>query len=164
LATVRRGHTGDLGAIVEIYNHYVRETAITFDIEPFTVETRRPWFDAFADSGRYQLFVAEEDGTLAGYAGSHSFRSKAAYDTSVETTVYLHPQMGGRGIGTQLYFALFEALEGEDIRRALAGITEGNPGSIALHQRFGFRHAGLFTQVGRKFDRYWDVDWLEKEL
>jgi len=164
MATVRRAREADLAAIVEIYNHYVRETAITFDIEPFTLETRRPWFDAFSDSGRHQLFVAEEGGVLAGYAGSHGFRTKAAYDTSVETTVYLHPQMGGRGIGTELYRVLFEALEDQDIHRALAGITEGNPGSIALHERFGFRHSGLFTQVGRKFDRYWDVDWLEKEM
>lgn len=164
MLTVRPARLSDLAAIVEIYNHYVIETAITFDVEPFSVETRRPWFEAFSDGGRHRLLVAEEAGVVAGYACSHPFRAKAAYDTSIETTIYLAHELRGRGIGVQLYTALFEALEGEDLHRALAGITEGNPGSIALHERLGFRPTGVLTHVGRKFDRYWDVAWLEKQL
>ncbi len=61
---IRPGAERDLPALTAIYNHYVVETAITFDIEPFTVETRRPWFEAFAETGRYRLFVAEEDETV----------------------------------------------------------------------------------------------------
>jgi phosphinothricin acetyltransferase len=164
MATVRAAGESDLGAIVEIYNHYVRETAVTFDIEPFSTLTRRPWFDGFANSGRHRLLVAEEEGLVVGYACSHPFRTKAAYDTSIETTIYLAHDHTGQGLGKQLYAALFRAIEGEDVHRALAGITEGNPGSIALHERFGFRPLGVFSQVGRKFGRYWDVAWLEKAL
>ena len=164
MTTLRPAVESDLAPIVEIYDHYVRETAVTFDIEPVTVESRRSWFDAFAATGPYRLLVAELEGRVVGYACSQRFRQKAAYDTSVETTIYLDHRIGGRGIGTRLYAALFQAIEGEDVHRALAGITEGNPASLALHERFGFQHLGVFSHVGRMFDRYWDVAWLEKAL
>ena len=164
MTTLRPAVESDLAPIVEIYDHYVRETAVTFDIEPVSVESRHSWFDGFAATGRYRLLVAELDDRVVGYACSQRFRHKAAYDTSVETTIYLDHQIGGRGIGTQLYGALFQAIEGEDLHRALAGITEGNPASLALHERFGFQPVGVFSHVGRKFDRYWDVTWLEKAL
>ena len=160
---IRRGCADDLPALTEIYNHYVRTTAITFDIEPYTVATRRPWFDGFAASGRYQLFVAEQAGRVVGYACTRQFREKRAYDTSVETSVYLDPATHRGGIGTLLYARLFEAVASEDIHRAIAGITLPNDASIALHARFGFQRVGVMHEVGRKFDRYWDVLWMEKE-
>jgi phosphinothricin acetyltransferase len=161
---IRRAGAGDLPELTEIYNHYVRETPITFDIEPLSAEQRRPWLEAFAESGRHQLFVAEREGRVLGYAGSHGFRPKAAYDTSVETTVYLAPSALGEGIGRRLYAALFEALAREEVHRALAGITLPNPASIALHRRFGFTPIGIFREVGRKLGRYWDVQWFEKVM
>ena len=161
---LRRAGAADLPALVELYNHYVRETPITFDVAPFSVETRRPWLEAFAASGRHQLFVAEEAGGLLGYAGSHRHREKAAYDSSVETTIYLAPEATGRGIGARLYAHLFEALAGQGAHRALAGITLPNAASLALHRRFGFTPIGVFHEVGYKFGRYWDVQWMEKAL
>jgi phosphinothricin acetyltransferase len=91
---------------------------------------------------------------------------KPAYDTSVEVTIYLAPDAGGCGVGTRLYKALFEALADEDLHRAYAGIAqpERNEASVRLHERFGFRHVGTYREVGRKFGRYWDVAWYEKEL
>lgn len=161
---IRPGREHDLPGIVEIINHYVRHTAITFDLEPFTVETRRPWFDQFAATGRYRLWVATEGDRLSGYAASMPFRAKAAYETSVETSVYLHPDARGRSLGAHLYSALFASLVGEDLHRALAGVTLPNPASIALHRRFGFRSTGVLHEVGRKQGRYWDVEWFEKSL
>lgn len=161
---VRPAEATDLPRLTEIYNHYVRETAITFDIEEYTVETRRPWFEEHAPTGRHQLLVAENDGVVAGYAATGGFRNKRAYDTSVEMSVYLEPSATGRRLGTALYEVLFERLAGEDVHRALAGITLPNPASIALHERFGFRKVAHFTENGRKLGRYWDVVWLEKEL
>jgi len=154
----------DLADLTEIYNHYVRETAITFDLEPFCVADRRPWFEAFGQNGRHRLFVAEDQGRITGYACSHRFRVKGAYETSVETSVYLRSGCEGRGLGTALYTDLFRNLEGEDVHRAYAGITLPNPGSIALHERFGFREIGVFAEVGRKLGRYWDVAWYEARL
>ena len=89
---------------------------------------------------------------------------KPAYSTSVEVSVYCAPEAAGRGVGTLLYASLFEALAGEDLHRAYAGITQPNEASVRLHARFGFRPIGMYEEVGRKFDRYWDVAWYEKKL
>ncbi len=158
---IRPGHPDDLPALTEIYNHYVRETPITFDLEPFTPETRRPWFDQFGETGRHRLRVAEGEGIL-GYATSSRLRPKGAYATSVEVTVYLLPDAQRRGLGIRLYADLFDALAHEEVHRAYAGVTLPNPASIALHKRFGFQSIGIYREVGRKFDRFWDVEWLEK--
>ncbi|MEU3613989.1 N-acetyltransferase family protein [Streptomyces sp. NPDC006872] len=170
---VRPGIEGDLEALTSLYNHYVRETPITFDTVTFSPEERRPWLLSHPEDGPYRLMVATETdsqdilGTsqeILGYATSSPFRPKAAYSTSVEVTVYVAPNAGRRGIGTLLYKALFEALAGEDVHRAYAGIAQPNEASARLHERFGFRHVGTYREVGRKFDRYWDVAWYEKEL
>jgi len=99
-----------------------------------------------------------------GFAGGGQFRTRRAYDTTIETTIYCAPEATGRGIGTLLYRALFEALEGEDLRVAIAGTTLPNDASVALHERFGFASVGVMHDVGRKFGRYWDVAWYEKRL
>ncbi|EDY53486.1 phosphinothricin N-acetyltransferase [Streptomyces sviceus ATCC 29083] len=167
---VRPGVEGDLKALADLYNHYVRETPITFDTAVFTPEERRPWLLSHPEDGPYRLMVAtdtESTGTsqrILGYATSSPFRAKAAYATSVEVTVYVAPDAGGRGVGTLLYKALFEALAGEDVHRAYAGITQPNEASTRLHERFGFRYVGTYREVGRKFGRYWDVAWYEKDL
>jgi phosphinothricin acetyltransferase len=160
--SIRRAVSGDAAALAEIYNHYVRETAITFDTEPRTVEDRAQWLSHFATGGRYQCFVMEDAGQVIGWASSHRFRDRAAYDTTVETSVYLAPGHQGRGVGRQLYVTLFDALAGEDVHRAYAGITQPNAASNRLHAAFGFREAGELGEVGRKFGRYWDVAiWLK---
>jgi phosphinothricin acetyltransferase len=159
---IRSAVRADLPRLTEIYNHYVVHTPVTFDLEPYTIEQRDAWFGQFAASGRYRLFVAEENGSLLGYAGSTRFRPKAAYETTIETTIYCAPQAMGKGIGSRLYAALFDALKGEDLWRYVAGYTLPNPASKALHDRFGFKLVGVFTENGRKFGRYWDVAWNER--
>ncbi|MFE4105575.1 GNAT family N-acetyltransferase [Almyronema epifaneia] len=161
---IRRPKTADIAALTDLYNHYIHTTTITFDIAPFTVEQRTQWFNHYRETGRHQLFIAELAGEVVGYASSSQLRSKAAYDTSVETSVYLNPKAHGQGIGTQLYHTLLSALATEDVHRAYAGITLPNPASIALHQKFGFKSVGVYREVGRKFGRYWDVEWFEKAL
>jgi phosphinothricin acetyltransferase len=159
---VRIGGAADLPRLVEIYNHYVVNTPITFDIEPFRVEQRRAWFEQHAESGRHRLFVAEESGVVLGYASSHQFRVKPAYESTVETSVYCAPECFRRGVGSALYRVLFDALQGEDIASFIAGITLPNEASIALHTLFGFTHVGTMHRVGRKFASYWDVAWYER--
>lgn len=164
-ATVtRHARDADLAQIVDLYNHYVRETAITFDIEPFTVETRAPWLAQFRETGPHQLLVAERGGEILGYAGTMPFRAKAAYDRSVETTIYIRDGFGGQGLGRALYEALFDALEGAPVHRLLAGMTLPNDASDALHRRMGFEPCGVFPEVGFKFGRYWDVQWYDRPL
>lgn len=152
----------DLPRLTEIYNHYVIHTPITFDTRSLTVEERVPWFEQFAATGRYRLFVAELDGKIAAYAGTTRFRPKPAYGTTVETTVYCAPESAGHGLGSKLYTALFRSLENEDVHRIVAGYVPPNPASEALHRRFGFQLVGTFSENGYKFGRYWDVCWLER--
>ena len=164
-ARIRRASIADLPRLTAIYNGYVRETPITFDIEEWSIERRRTeWFDHYSETGRHQLFVAEAGKQVVGYATSSRFRAKKAYDTTVEATVYLAPEATGGGLGRALYSRLFDHLRVEDVRRALAGITVPNDASRALHESFGFTQVAHFTECGRKFDRYWDVIWLEKKM
>ena len=164
---IRPALLSDVPRLAEIYNHYILNTPITFNTQPFTLEGFREWFEQHCDGKRYRLVVAADngdDGRVIGYAGTSRFRPKQAYETTVETTIYCSPGNTQRGVGTLLYRALFELIAGEDINRIVAGVTLPNPGSIALHERFGFRHVGTFTGNGRKFGKYWDVAWFERPL
>ncbi|MGD1934657.1 MAG: GNAT family N-acetyltransferase [Candidatus Phaeomarinobacter sp.] len=163
-ADIRHAVTGDRQQIVDLYNYYVTETAITFDIEPYTVETRQPWFEQFADTGPHQLLVAEEAGEVLGYAGTMAYRPKAAYAQSVETTIYLRQDAGGRGWGYSLYEALFAALKDAPVHRLLAGMTLPNEASDVLHRKHRFEPCGHYKEVGFKLGRYWDVQWYDRSL
>jgi len=163
-AVVRAGRVEDLVAINDIYNHYILETAITFEIDPATMDARREWFGHYAPTGRHRLFVAAAGDDVLGYATSSEYKDRAAYETSVEVSVYLDPGSVGRGLGSRLYATLLTALEPEDVHRAYGGVAMPNPASVALHERFGFRLVAYFTEQGRKFGRYWDVAHYEKAL
>jgi phosphinothricin acetyltransferase len=163
-SAVRPAAASDLEQINDIYNQYVRETHFTFDIEPMTMSAREAWFSHHAETGPHRLWVALLGVRVVGYASSSRFRPKPGYDTSVETSIYLAPDAVGHGAGTRLYESLFSSLKDEDLHRAYAGIALPNPASIALHQRFGFKRVALFTEQGRKFDRYLDVAWYERPM
>src|SRR4029077_7133608 len=165
--TARPALLSDLPRLAEIYNHYILNTPITFNTHPFTLEGFREWFEEHSDGKRYRLVVAvenDDDGRVIGYAGTARFRPKQAYETTVETTIQCSPECRQRGVGTLLYRVLFDLLADEDINRIVAGVTLPNPASVALHERFGFRHVGTFTGNGRKFGKYWDVAWFERPL
>ena len=165
MAAIRPARLEDLPALTAIYNHYIVHTPITFDLRPITPDERRPWFEDHSTTGRYRILVAEvAAGGVVGCASSSRWRPKAAYNTTVESSVYCHPDHTGKGIGTLLYQTLFTTLEDESVHRVVAGITLPNPASVSLHERFGFRRVGNFTEVGFKFGRYWDVSWFERAL
>jgi phosphinothricin acetyltransferase len=162
---IRPATLDDLPAVTEIYNHYVVNTTITFDVRPFAPAERRGWFDEHALAGRHRMMVAVgSDGRVVGYATTSRWRPKAAYDTTVEASVYCHPGAVGRGVGTALYVALFDSISAEDVHRIVAGVSLPNPPSVKLHERLGFQQVGVFEGVGRKFDRYCDVAWFERPL
>lgn len=162
---VRAARDSDLEHLVHIYNHYVAHTHSTFDVQPLTLEERRPWIAQFSRTGPHRLLVAEIGDDVVGYASSTTFRGKPAYATSVETTVYLDPRFTGRRIGAVLYGRLLEILKSEPgVHRAVAGIALPNPASVALHERLEFVPVGTFHEIGLKFGRYWDVRWYERRL
>lgn len=157
---IRVGERDDLDAITALYNHYVRETHVTFDTETFTVAAREPWFRQFDASGRHRLWVACDGSRLLGYCTSARLKAKPAYAASVEVSAYLAPDAQGRGIGSALYERLFADLPGA--HRCYALIALPNDASIALHARFEFRELGTMTEAGYKLGRHWDVLWMER--
>ncbi len=162
---IRPAETGDLNRLVEIYNHYITETHVTFDTNPFAVGERTQWFTQFSASGPLRLLVTEVDGDVVGYASSSPFKPKPGYSTSVETTIYLDPEHTGKGLGRPLYSRLLEELRGEDsLHRAYGGVALPNPASIALHEQLGFVQVATYHEVGYKLGKFWDVSWYEKDL
>lgn len=162
---VRPGRSTDLSSLLEVYNHYVERSPATFEVEPVHPSERAAWLHEHLSGGRYRLWVATDpEGLLVGWATSSPFRPRAAYATTVESSVYCRAGFEGRGIGSRLYKALFRSIEDEDIERVVAAITLPNRASVRLHERFGFRRVGTFHRVGRKFDRFWDVAWFERPL
>jgi phosphinothricin acetyltransferase len=162
--SVRPARPSDLPAIDAIYHHYVATSIATFDLAPPSPDRRRAWFDEHV-GGPYRLWVAvDPTDRVIGYASSGAFRPRLAYRTTVEVSIYLAPESVGRGIGHALYTALFDSIRAEELHRAVAVIALPNPASVAFHTRWGFREVGRFTEVGRKFDRFWDVALFERPL
>ncbi len=138
---------------------------MTFDLEAQSLAARQTWFDAFATSGPYRLLVLSEAEHCLGYASSVRFRPKPAYASTVETSVYLAAEQRGQGLGELLYRRLLDDLLAEpSVHRAIAALAMPNPGSRSLHERLGFREIGTFSESGKKFGRYWDITWMERDL
>jgi phosphinothricin acetyltransferase len=142
----------------------VLNTVATFETEPYTPEHRREWFGHYAPRGRHQLLVAEHDDRVIGYVSTSPFHARPAYGTTVETSIYLHPDHTGRGYARPMYEALFGAIAGEDVHRAMAVIALPNGASVALHRKLGFEPVGVASEVGFKHGRFIDVGWYCKAL
>ncbi|WP_325892937.1 GNAT family N-acetyltransferase [Grimontia sp. NTOU-MAR1] len=164
--TIRAAQAGDLPAINTIYNHYVRETSITFDYEPWTIERRQAWLEKLVNSdGYYHVLVKEnENGEVIGFAYNSEFREKRAYKVSSEITIYLHHELRTKGLGTELLQTLLDKMSVSPVSRAYSVITLPNPASMRLHEKLGFQQVGLLTDVGYKFDKYHSVAILERPI
>jgi len=159
---IRACEPPDASQVCQIYNHYVRETVVTFEEIPVVehdmaqriaeVTERLPWL------------VWEQHGTIVGYAYATVWKARSAYRFSVESTVYLSQSFAGRGIGTQLYQALIADLRGRNVHCIVGGIALPNPASIALHEKLGFSKVGQFKEIGWKFGRWVDVGYWELVL
>ena len=161
---IRHCAPGDYDAIVDIYNYYIENSHSTFDTRPYSIGERAPWFSQFNESGPNQLLVAENNGSVVGFCCSTPFNNRAAYDVSVETTVYLASETTGQGMGKQLYEVLLKNLSGIGLHGAYAGITLPNDASTRLHEALGFRRVGVYEEVGYKFGKYWSVAWYELRI
>lgn len=153
--SIRDVTADDAAQICDIYNHYVHNTAITFEQQPVSVPEMQARIESYASA--YPWLVAERDGLLLGYAYATRWRTRAAYDLTVESTVYVAEAARGSGIGRPLYLALLDALREQSIHAVVGCIALPNPGSVALHEKCGFEKVAHFAEVGRKFDRWVDV-------
>ncbi len=160
--TIRDVTLEDAAAIADIYRPVVEETIISFEETPPDVaEIERRI--AYVTQG-YPWLVAERAHTVLGYAYGGRFRERAAYRYSVEVTVYVAQAAHRMGVGKALYAALFARLRSEGYHRAFAGISMPNDASVGLHRAVGFEPVGTYLEAGRKFDRWIDVSWWQREL
>jgi phosphinothricin acetyltransferase len=154
-----------LPAIAAIYAAEVETSPSTFDLEVPPIEY---WERALAAvdpaAGHFLIVGLDDGGTVLGYAKSGRFRDRAAYDASVETSIYIAGPARGRGVGTALYARLIELLETSEARVAVGVMTEPNPASTALHESLGFSVVGTFEGVGVKFGQPLDVTWFRRAV
>jgi L-amino acid N-acyltransferase YncA len=159
---LRLAHEDDADAILAIYAPLVRETAISFELEPPNASEMRRRIRAVLENTPWLL--AEVGGEVAGYAYAGPFRSRPAYLWTCEVTVYVATAHRGRGIARALYASLLGALRVAGYRSAIAGISLPNPGSVTLHESLGFRPVGTFREAGFKHGSWHDVGFWQLSL
>ena len=152
---IRTCDLSDAPRICEIYNHYVRETVITFEEEPVAEREMAQRINDVTEG--LPWLVWEESGSIVGYAYATPWKARSAYRFSVESTVYLSRSFARRGIGTRLYQSLIADLRSRGVHCAVGGIALPNPASIALHEKLGFSKIGQFKEIGRKCGQWVDV-------
>lgn len=160
---VRPAIAADVPSMNSIYNEYIVDSHVSFDLEPWSDEKRLEWFRSKVAAG-YPLFVACQDDEIVGASWAGPWRDKKAYRGSAESTVILAPGADGRGIGTALYTALLDALRSGGFHRAYAIIALPNAPSIALHLKLGYREVGVLEEAGLKDGRYHSTMLMELAL
>lgn len=162
---IREAVPEDLPSITELYNHYVRNSVVTFDEQQWTL---RQWRDKFAHLTKLGLpvLVAESPaGELLGYALLQPWAAKSAYRYTVEDSIYLGPSAGGKGLGHALLTALIRAAQERGIRQIVAVISDkGAEASVRLHEKLGFVEVGRMGRVGFKFNRWLGTIYLQKQV
>lgn len=153
---------GDAAACAAIYAPYVRDTVITFEVEPPSEAEMAARISRARST--HAWLVAEDAGRVVGYAYGGEYKSRAAYRFSCEVSVYVALGCHGGGVGSALYTALFSCLAGRGFRMAVAGMTQPNAASGALHRKMGFEVVGTYRRIGWKHDGWHDVAWVQRAL
>ena len=159
---IRPVHINDAQALLDIYNYYVLHTAVTFDIEPLTLEAFQNKLETI--NATYPFIVFEDNNTILGYAYGSRFRPKPAYDYVVESTVYVKHDAHGKHIGTELYAELIKELKQSHYKTVLGVLTIPNAASIKLHEKFGFQKVGELKDIGFKFNTWQTIGIWQLQL
>jgi len=162
---IRIASTEDLVQVLEIYNYYVSNSVVTFDIEPLTLEDWHHKFDYINELKLPFIVAISPGGQLLGFAYVAPWRQKAAYRRTVEDSIYLRPAAIGKRVGTKLLERLMSEAKAAGVKEIVAVISDkGAESSIALHERFGFKHQGHLGKVGFKFGRWLGTVLMQKSL
>jgi L-amino acid N-acyltransferase len=153
----------DLPGLVTIYNDVIASSTAVYSDAPVTLEDRRQWWRARLASG-YPVLVAADAAGVAGFATFGDFRSWPGYRFTVEHTVHVRADRRGGGVGTQLLESLFPRAAALGKHMMIAAVDAANGPSIRFHERLGFRQAGCLREVGRKFDRWLDLVFLQRRI
>ena len=159
---IRQAIPDDAAAMLDIYRPIVEETATPFELTVPTVADFAARIETIVAT--HEWLVADLDGDLAGYAYASPHRTREAYQYSTEVSVYVRSRYRGRGLGKDLYSALFDSIRRLGFHYAYAGIALPNDSSIALHKACGFTEIGTFREVGYKLDAWHDVSWWQRKV
>ena len=158
---IRNVDLADAEAIAEIYNHYVLNTAVTFEEAAVAASEIKLRIEEALDAGLPYITCEDPAGEVIGYAYASKWKGRCSYRYSVEVSVYLHPDRTGLGAGTKLYTELLGQLSELGYHAAIGGITLPNPASIALHEKFGMTKVAHFNEIGFKFGKWVDVGYWQ---
>ena len=161
---IRVAKDSDVNSIVKIYNYYVSETVATFEEEKLLPKDMLARIAKVRSTNLPWIVAEDEENNIIGYAYASQWKERHCYRFSVEVTVYLSPDNISKGVGSQLYEALFSDLKSKSIRVAIGGITLPNPASVALHEKFGMKQVAHFKEVGFKFNQWLDTGYWQKTL
>lgn len=156
---IREATFSDAEAIADIYNYYILNTVITFELDPITPQEIMKRLEKYKEVGPYLAY--EENGEVIGYAYVSKFRERPAYEHSVESSIYMKKGAGGKGRGTKLYSELLSQVSVQ-CHVIIGGIALPNEASVKLHEKCGFRKVAHFLGVGRKFGKWIDVGFWQK--
>ena len=159
---IRDAGPADAEALLDIYRPFVTDTAVSFELSPPSLAEFRDRIAAAQT--KWAWLVAEHEGALLGYAYASAFRTRAAYQWTVETSAYVHAAHRGKGVAGQLYRSLLTRLVAMGYCNAYAGIALPNDPSIAFHRSLGFTPVGVFHRGGWKFGKWHDISWWEVQL
>lgn len=148
---IRDATSADLPALTDVYNSLGVATTASYDLTEASTSDRALWLAS------HTVVVAEVDGHVVGYAAHGQFRSLAGYDATRETSVYVHPEHQGRGLGRRLMQGLIERARASGVHALVAVIDADNVASKALHADLGFVDCGTLPEVGRKFEHWLSV-------
>jgi L-amino acid N-acyltransferase YncA len=162
IAVIRLATPDDTPGVQAIYAPIVRETAISFELEPPTVAEMQQRIVQTLE--HWPWLVCERRGDILGYVYASQHRTRPAYQWSVDVSVYVHPNARRSGVGQALYRSLFALLALQGFYQAYAGITLPNPASVGLHESLGFQPVGVYRDVGYKLGAWHDVGWWQLAL
>lgn len=163
--TIRLATEQDLPAMVEIYNYYIQNSVVTFDMEPMVLADWSAKFKWINDLGLPFIVAQSPSGQIIGFAYVAPWRQKAAFKRTVEDSIYLRPAAIGKRVGTKLLTELLALSKAAGVKEVVAVISDkGAESSIALHERFGFKHQGHLGKVGFKFGRWLGTVLMQKSL
>lgn len=160
---IREATEQDLLEILEIYNTAIVHTTAVYHYEPQTLEERKSWFAKKQEDGQ-PVLVFEEDGEVLGFATFGSFRPWPAFKYTIEHSIYVASRAKGKGIGSKLLVQLIEIAKHKGYKTMVAGIDASNPGSIGLHEKYGFTHSGTIRNAGYKFGSWLDLAFYQLDI
>jgi L-amino acid N-acyltransferase YncA len=159
---IRNVHINDAQQLLDIYNYYVINTVVTFDLEALLLDVFKE--KIITISSDYPFIVYEENNEILGYAYGSKFRPKSAYNNTIESTVYLKHGEQGKQIGSKLYSELLSKLKLQNVHVVLGVLTLPNDASVKLHEKFGFIQVAHLKEVGLKFGNWQDVGFWQLTL